>query len=173
MESTVFWDVTLCSSQRARRFGGTHHLHLQGKKSKMKVIYTFETPGCIQTIRRYIPEDRTVLSYDLPSILKCRNTIELKTIPQNLSQMNLKTEAGGLSEKMVTIYQTTRRHIPEDSIFFAVAAATTPSSTPIFFEECFHGLKCIDSILHELHSSKLLLHPCAAFKFGLRKRQWM
>jgi hypothetical protein len=31
-KSTVFWVVMLRNSERARRFGGTYHLHLQGRK---------------------------------------------------------------------------------------------------------------------------------------------
>jgi hypothetical protein len=35
MKSTLFWLVTLCSSERVGRFGATFHLHLQaGKQQK-------------------------------------------------------------------------------------------------------------------------------------------
>jgi hypothetical protein len=33
MKSTIFWNITPCSPLRVnRRFGGTHRLHLQGRK---------------------------------------------------------------------------------------------------------------------------------------------
>jgi hypothetical protein len=33
MKSTIFWDITPCSSWKVnRRFGGTHRLHLQGRR---------------------------------------------------------------------------------------------------------------------------------------------
>jgi hypothetical protein len=33
MKSNIFWDITPCSLLKVnRRFGGTHHLHLQGQK---------------------------------------------------------------------------------------------------------------------------------------------
>jgi hypothetical protein len=32
MTNAVFWDVALCSYCVNRRFGGTYHLHLQGRK---------------------------------------------------------------------------------------------------------------------------------------------
>jgi hypothetical protein len=32
MKNVVFWDVALCSSCFNRRFGGTYHLHLQGRR---------------------------------------------------------------------------------------------------------------------------------------------
>jgi hypothetical protein len=31
-KSTTFWLVTSCSLETARRFGGTHHLHLEGRR---------------------------------------------------------------------------------------------------------------------------------------------
>jgi hypothetical protein len=31
-KSMTFWLVTSCSSETASRFGGTHHLHLQGRR---------------------------------------------------------------------------------------------------------------------------------------------
>jgi hypothetical protein len=33
LKNAVFWDVALCRSCVNRRFGGTHRLHLQGKKN--------------------------------------------------------------------------------------------------------------------------------------------
>jgi hypothetical protein len=36
MKSSIFWDITRCSPfQVNRRFGGTYHLHLQGRKNKL------------------------------------------------------------------------------------------------------------------------------------------
>jgi hypothetical protein len=32
MKNAVFWDVAPCRSCVTRRFGGTYHLHLQGRK---------------------------------------------------------------------------------------------------------------------------------------------
>jgi hypothetical protein len=32
MKNAVFWDVAACRSCVNRRFGGTYHLHLQGRK---------------------------------------------------------------------------------------------------------------------------------------------
>jgi hypothetical protein len=33
MDAVIFWDIALCSPYVNRRFGGTYHLHLQGRKS--------------------------------------------------------------------------------------------------------------------------------------------
>jgi hypothetical protein len=33
MKSTVFWSVTLCGSETARRFGGIYRLHIQGRRA--------------------------------------------------------------------------------------------------------------------------------------------
>jgi hypothetical protein len=91
MKDGVFWIATPCSSERARRFGGTWRLHLQGWKVsqarnqqklisslslvllvtylayfsalKMEATCSFESSVEFQQIctRRYIPEDRTLL----------------------------------------------------------------------------------------------------------------
>jgi hypothetical protein len=79
MKSTVFCVVKLSSSERARRFGGTHLLLLQGRKVrqaknqrkhagilaysstlKHEAISSSETSSCIRNIRCYIPRDRTL-----------------------------------------------------------------------------------------------------------------
>jgi hypothetical protein len=88
VKSTLFWDVTPCSPLKvSRRFGVTHHFHLQGRRIsrarnqrerwqaepehiftvvsysaystvKMEAICSSETPVDFQrTIRRCIPED--------------------------------------------------------------------------------------------------------------------
>jgi hypothetical protein len=37
VKSTIFWDITPCSSLKVnRRFGGTYHLHLQGRISRAR-----------------------------------------------------------------------------------------------------------------------------------------
>jgi hypothetical protein len=33
MKTAIFWDIALCSPYMNRRFEGTYHLHLQGRKS--------------------------------------------------------------------------------------------------------------------------------------------
>jgi hypothetical protein len=38
MKSAVFWDAALCRSHVNRRFGGTHPLHLQGRKIRERGI---------------------------------------------------------------------------------------------------------------------------------------
>jgi hypothetical protein len=37
MKDVVFWDVALCRSRVNRRFEGTYHLHLQGRKIRERV----------------------------------------------------------------------------------------------------------------------------------------
>jgi hypothetical protein len=36
MKCSIFWDIAPCSTYMRRRFGGTYHLHLQGRKSASK-----------------------------------------------------------------------------------------------------------------------------------------
>jgi hypothetical protein len=39
MKSTIFWDIMPCSPLSVnRRFGGTYHLYLQGRKLKMEAL---------------------------------------------------------------------------------------------------------------------------------------
>jgi hypothetical protein len=74
----IFWDTSPYSPYVNRRFGGMHHLHLQGRKSaeqktslqqvfrqtlKLEDIRSSETAVHIQTTRRYIPEDDNVHNY--------------------------------------------------------------------------------------------------------------
>jgi hypothetical protein len=39
MKSTVFWVVKPCSLEIAKRFGGIHHLHFQGRKSQSAICF--------------------------------------------------------------------------------------------------------------------------------------
>jgi hypothetical protein len=73
-EESVFWDITPCSPLKVnRRFGGTYHLHLQGRclspafslvscsayslTLNMEAVYSFYTSADFQqTTWRYIPE---------------------------------------------------------------------------------------------------------------------
>jgi hypothetical protein len=78
MKNSVFWDITPCSPlEIKRRLGGTHRLHLQGRRInqarnryevgskqsqtlKMEATCPSETPVDFQrTTRRYIPEEST------------------------------------------------------------------------------------------------------------------
>jgi hypothetical protein len=83
LKSTIFWYITPCSPFRVnRRFVGTYHLHLHGRKInkqqtsvkagskqspgylKMEAICSTETSVDIQrTTRRYIPEDSTLYNH--------------------------------------------------------------------------------------------------------------
>jgi hypothetical protein len=38
MKIAVFWDVAPCRSCLSRRFGGTYHLHLQGRKIRERFL---------------------------------------------------------------------------------------------------------------------------------------
>jgi hypothetical protein len=82
LKRIIFWDVTPCSLLSCnRRFGGTHRLHLQGRRNnfclppvyllvlaeiisstlKMEATCSSETSVATQqTIQRYIPEDDTL-----------------------------------------------------------------------------------------------------------------
>jgi hypothetical protein len=85
MNSTVLWIVTPYSSERARHFGGTYHLHLQGRSEsqarnqqnlswawhvlllasclaslEMEEICCSETSDCPRNTRRYNPDDCTL-----------------------------------------------------------------------------------------------------------------
>jgi hypothetical protein len=90
MKSMVFWVVTLCSAERARRFGGRCLLQLQGRRvsqarnhlsllllvsslamtQKMEEWCSSETPGCGRSTRRYSPEDRPLHTHRRENI-KC------------------------------------------------------------------------------------------------------
>jgi hypothetical protein len=61
MNSSVFWDLTPCSHQR---FGGTCHLHLQGRRiSQARNQHESRRQGDFQwTTQRYIQEQRTLHS---------------------------------------------------------------------------------------------------------------
>jgi hypothetical protein len=54
MNVTIFWDIAPCSPYVNRRFGGTYHLYLQGRKSVMEGTSLQQVH--IRTTRRYIPE---------------------------------------------------------------------------------------------------------------------
>jgi hypothetical protein len=73
MKNVVYWDVAPCRSCVKRPFGGTHHLHLQGRKFrergtsvsrwlqtettlKVEAIRSSETSIHTKSIRRHIPE---------------------------------------------------------------------------------------------------------------------
>jgi hypothetical protein len=79
MKNAVFWDMAPCKSCVSRRFGGTHRLHLQGRKVrergtgvsrcqksaacfaytltlKMEATCSSETSVHTESIRRHIPE---------------------------------------------------------------------------------------------------------------------
>jgi hypothetical protein len=82
MKSTIFWDITPCSSLSVNRcFGGTYRLHLQGRRISrarnqresrshplnlfstltMETICSSETSVDTQrTTRRYVPKDGTL-----------------------------------------------------------------------------------------------------------------
>jgi hypothetical protein len=55
MNNAVFWDLAPCRSCVYRSFGGTHYLHLQGRK--MEAICSSETSFHTRSPRRHIPED--------------------------------------------------------------------------------------------------------------------
>jgi hypothetical protein len=74
-DNAVLWDVTPCSLEKARRFGGTYRLQLQDRCERkqetvrsgrqadtlyMDVIYSSETLGCLQITRRYGPEEHVL-----------------------------------------------------------------------------------------------------------------
>jgi hypothetical protein len=83
--TAVFWVVTPCSSQTARRSGVTYRLHLQGQRVSHArnqkqaasyvrpdltcaaclaclplVLVSSEMLGCLRNTRRWKPEDRTL-----------------------------------------------------------------------------------------------------------------
>jgi hypothetical protein len=67
MKTTLFWDITPCSSFKFnRRFGGTYRLHLQGRRiSRARNQHEGDRKQSLmpvdfqRTTRRYIPEDST------------------------------------------------------------------------------------------------------------------
>jgi hypothetical protein len=65
---SVVLRITLCSPVKVKlRFGGTYHLHLQGRK--VSQIINRRKAGCFMLVctQCYIPEDRTLRSY------RCQN----------------------------------------------------------------------------------------------------
>jgi hypothetical protein len=54
MKNAVFWDVAPCRSSVNRRFGGTYHINLQGRKIRER-----ETSACrwLQSAADFYPED--------------------------------------------------------------------------------------------------------------------
>jgi hypothetical protein len=74
MPSTVFWDITLCSPLKVnRRFGGTHRLHLQGRRIS-RARNQHENRWQAEITRCHIPEDsnnRNHPSENLKSYIAC------------------------------------------------------------------------------------------------------
>lgn len=87
MNSTAFWLVTPCSSEKARSFGGTYCLHLEDKSKSWKkpvkvgrklssthssnlmmdVVRSIETSDFLRTTWRHKPEDCTVYILVIPA----------------------------------------------------------------------------------------------------------
>jgi hypothetical protein len=50
MKKAVFWDVAPCRCGVNRRFGGTYHLHLQGRRKNKKIRWPrYSENSCEQT----------------------------------------------------------------------------------------------------------------------------
>jgi hypothetical protein len=64
MKSTIFWDITPCSPLKVnRRFGGTYHLHLQGRRisrARNQRENKWQAEDFQLTTRCCIPEDSTL-----------------------------------------------------------------------------------------------------------------
>jgi hypothetical protein len=69
MNAAIFWDIAQCNPYVNRLFGGTYHLHIQGRKSAeqetraqqvVRLIPSSETSIHIRTTQRYIPEDGNI-----------------------------------------------------------------------------------------------------------------
>jgi hypothetical protein len=74
MKSTIFWDITPCSSLSVnRRFGGTYRLHLQGQKirrARNMHLHQATTTSTIQFISRLSCYHSTPRSLDTVKFLK-------------------------------------------------------------------------------------------------------
>jgi hypothetical protein len=104
MKSIIFWDITSCSPLSvSRRFGGTHRLHLQGRRNKfseksasnhllafwflaelisstlkMEAMCSSETSADTQRpTRRYIPEDNTLLRFSFQYVYMMETKIAM------------------------------------------------------------------------------------------------
>jgi hypothetical protein len=70
MKNAIFWAVTPCGAETARRFGGTNVLHLQ--KSKLNLRSCLASPSTLKTdaICRALSELHDV-SFNLNMIMYC------------------------------------------------------------------------------------------------------
>jgi hypothetical protein len=75
MKNAVFWDVTPCGSCKNRRFGGTHHLHLQGGKSTEKQLISSDMLGITGLCaENRSPSTPKVNIFETQEILRYRST---------------------------------------------------------------------------------------------------
>jgi hypothetical protein len=60
MNVAIFWDIQSCSPYVNRRFGGTFHLHLQGRKSAEQdtSVQVVARPTAVKYFKAYIRESR-------------------------------------------------------------------------------------------------------------------
>jgi hypothetical protein len=91
MKNAVFWDVTLCSSSKNRRFAGMYRLHHQSDKNRQA-------------------RSLTVI---LSSVLRLLVTANI--VPSSLILVTLMLEAI-LSSETSVLTIATRRNIPDDGI---------------------------------------------------------
>jgi hypothetical protein len=91
IDVAIFWDIAPCSRYVYRRFGGTYHVHLQGRKSvekntglaksdwfsflKMEVILSSGTLVLIRATRRYNPENGNIQNYCCKNLKYCSGNI--------------------------------------------------------------------------------------------------
>jgi hypothetical protein len=74
MNVIICWDVAPCGPYAVPHFGGTYHLHLQGRISAEQGTSMHQVARHIQTTRRCIPEDDNFHNYsceDLYTVFSC------------------------------------------------------------------------------------------------------
>jgi hypothetical protein len=101
LKSIIFWDMMPCSPLSCTpRFGGTYHLHLQGRRQatclltgllnysstlKMEAICSSETSGATQrTTRRHIPEDYTLHNHRSENLKSYKTSFAIYNSFENL-----------------------------------------------------------------------------------------
>jgi hypothetical protein len=113
----VFWDITSCSSEKARCFGGTYHPHLQGRRVKQaryqqkrwpfSEIQDFTTHktiifiyACLLLGLLFDPEDRGVIllrNVRLPpnyTVLQPRRSYFPFSVPSYTNSLNILKPSG-------------------------------------------------------------------------------
>jgi hypothetical protein len=114
LKNAVFWDVATCRSCSNRLFGGTYHLHLQGRKIRERGT---NVSRWLQTLCEPMYGRNVSPRAHVCSSLADFSTLKMKAIR---------------SSETSVITRSTRRHIPEDGILHSHLRENLRSDVTIF-----------------------------------------